>query len=114
MHFILQWIDVIWLPLAFVCVHKEQRLMAVASIFACMLMMRLETELMTYGGYERGILPVMNSYIFYRGLVVFSVFYMAYILISWFSPASKGYLFLATSLSLFFGATFVYAVVMIL
>ena len=70
MPFILQWIDLIWLPLMMLVVHKDQRLIAIGFFAACALMMRLEIELMTSTGFITGMLPLMESHIHYRGLIM--------------------------------------------
>jgi hypothetical protein len=111
---ILQWIDVIWLPLAWFVVHKEQRLWAVGCILSCMVMMRMLSELMISIGYPRGLIGLWSMPVHDRGLLVYSFFYFVYLVLAYYSPYSKGALFMAASITIFFAASFTYALVMVL
>jgi hypothetical protein len=114
MHFIIQWIDLVWLPLAWLVVNKEQRWWALGTLFCCMLVMRLEIELMESIGHSHGILGFIKGHVRNRALVLYSLFYGAYLLFAWYSPFSKGYLFMAASLGLFFMALFSSMLLMLL
>lgn len=114
MHFIIQWIDLIWLPLAWFVVHKPQRWWTLGTLASCMLMLRLQAELMESIGYPQGILPFMDSHVFSRGLGVYAIYYVIYLLIAYYSPDSKGALFMGVSLSVFFMAFFTAIAVMVL
>jgi hypothetical protein len=112
MNFILQWIDIIWLLLAGLVLHKGQRLPALAAILACMVMMRLMIELMESAGYPRGIIGFVSIPVAVRGMAVYSFFYVAYLLYAY-SLRSTGAIFLATSIAIFFAAAFTFALVMV-
>ncbi len=112
--FIYQWIDALWIPVGLLVVHKKHRLWAVGFIAACMLMMRLQVELLAGVGYERGIVGLMDSHIFNRGLVVYSVIYIIYFLLAYYSPGTRGSVFMAASISIFFFALFLSMIVMVL
>ena len=114
MSFILQWIDVLWLVPAFVLIHPKERLLAAGFFIICMVMMRLQVELMGSIGYEQGILGVMSMPVFSRGLIVYSLFYIAYMLLAHYSRDSRKVIFMAASISIFFMALFVSSVVMVL
>lgn len=106
--------DVIWLPIALFVVHKHQRFWAIALIASCMLMMRMQIELMVGIGYEKGILNFMDSNIFYRGLAVYSFFYMLFLLLARYSPRSENAIVMAAAISVFFMAFFVSTLIMVL
>lgn len=114
MNFILQWIDVLWLPVALVVVHKEQRGWALGFFLSCMLMLRLQAELLTFIGYPRGILFFMDSPVYQRGLIIYSLFYALYLIMAYYSPHTKGPVFMAASISIFFMALFTTMICMIL
>lgn len=114
MDFILQYIDVLWLPIALLSVHKPQRAMAAGFFICCMLMMRLQVELMYSTGYPTGFTPLLNSSAHMRGLVVYSIFYVLYIAMAIYSPKSEHAVFLAASISLFFAALFTSMIVMVI
>jgi len=111
---IYQWLDVIWIPIALFIVTKEQRLFAVGFIAACMMMMRLQIELMQEIGFDRGFTNLMTSDSYDRGLVVYSVYYVAYLILAHYSPNTHGPVFIAGSISIFFLAFFTSTFVMML
>lgn len=111
---IYRWIDILWLPIAFFTVHKRHRWWALGFIAGCMVMMRLQSELMEYGGYDHGILGLMTSHVFSRGLVTYSVYYMLFLIMAHYSPRTEGVVFMAACLSIFFMAMFTTVVVMLL
>ncbi len=114
MTFIIQWIDVIWLPLAFFAVHKHQRFWAIGLVAACMLMMRLQIEFMNGIGFEHGIVGLMSSHILYRALVVYSLFYMLFLMLAHYSPHTQRAVVMAAAISMFFMSFFVSTLVMVL
>ncbi len=114
MTFIIQWIDLLWLPLAFFIVHKHQRFWALGLVAACMLMMRLQIEFMAGIGVERGIMGLMGSHIFHRALVVYSLFYMLFLVLAHYSPHTQGAVVMAAAISMFFMSFFVSTFVMVL
>ncbi len=114
MELIFQWIDLAWaLPMSLM-LHKPQRLMGLGLLGSCMLMMRMMSELMISIGYPSGIMNILKNDVFTRGLIIYSVFYFLYIIMSHYSPDTKGTIFLAASISIFFGASFTFALAMVL
>jgi len=112
--FIYDWIDILWLPIAFLTVHKKHRWWALAFVGASMLMMRLLSELMTHGGYDYGIMNLMDSHVHSRGLVTYSIFYILFLLMAHYSPRTEGIIFMAACISIFFIAMFTNVLVMVL
>lgn len=109
-----QWLDLLWLPIVLFIVTKEQRLWAVGFLFSCMLMMRLQVEVMHEIGYTKGFTNLLTSTAFDRGLVVYSIFYVAYLILAHYSPNTKGPMFIAGSISIFFMAFFSSTFIMLL
>lgn len=106
--------DFIWLPVALLILHKGQRLWAIGFFILCFSMMRLLIELMESIGYPRGILPLLDAPLFLRGLITYSIFYVLYILMAYFSPGGYRSVFIAASISTFILASITAAVIMAL
>ena len=111
---LLQYIDLIWLPIGFLAVHKEQRLVTIAFFISCFLMMRLQVEMMVSLGFETGFLPLIKWHVQNTALVVYMLFYVAYLAIAHWSPGSDKHIFLAASISIFFAALFTSMIIMLL
>lgn len=103
-----------WLPIAFFGVHERHRWWAAGFVVSCMLMMRLQAELMSHGGFEFGILHLMNASVYSRGLATYSIFYILFLIMAHYSPRTEGVIFMAACLSIFFLAMFVTMFVMVL
>lgn len=114
MSFLYQWMDLIWLPLGLFIAKKGQRIWTTSFLLSCMVMMRLEVELMESIGFKNGIIGFMTSDAFDRGLVVYSVFYVAFLILVHYSPDTKGAIFYASAISIFFMAFFSSALIMLL
>ena len=67
-----------------------------------MLMMRLQIELLFDLDYPRGILPLMDMPLYYRGLWAYGTVHVPYFLLAYFSPGSRNIIFMAFSITLFF------------
>ena len=61
-------------------------------------------ELMHTTGYPTGFINLMSSQALDRGLVVYSIFYVLYLILAHYSPNTKGPIFVAGSISIFFMA----------
>ena len=114
MSFILQWIDLMWLPIGLASVHKPQRALSAGFFISCMIMMRLQIELMHSTGYSNGFTTLMTSDVSIRALVVYSLFYAIYIIMAVYSPKTTGTIYMAASISIFFAALFTSMIVMVI
>lgn len=114
MDFVYQWIDVAWLPLALLMVHKPHRWLTLGFMLSSMLMMRLLVELMESTGYAYGFMPVLMSHVRTRALIVYSVFYVFFMIIAYYSPGSSKIVFLAASISIFIMTGVVATLIMVL
>jgi len=111
---IYQWIDLVWLPIAWFAVHKQHRVKAVAFVLTCMLTMRTQVELMESFGFDDGFLPVMDTSLFSRGLIVYSIVTALYLVLAHYSPGTSRIVFFAASLTIYVFAFCVSMIVMIL
>ncbi len=114
MNFILQYIDVLWLPIGLLALHKDHRAWAAAFFIGCMVMMRLQVELMVSTGFAGGFTGWWNMDVLSRGQITYSIFYVAYIVLAIYSPGTKGTIFMAASISIFFAALFTSMIVMVI
>lgn len=108
------WIDIVWIPVLFFGVHKKHRWYALGFVIAIMILIRLQSEIMTSIGYEYGIIGYLSWNVHTRMLAVSSFFYCFFLLIAHFSAKSEGVVFMAASLSIFFMVFLIGSIVMIL
>ncbi|NCT41382.1 MAG: hypothetical protein GW778_06960 [Alphaproteobacteria bacterium] len=114
MDHIINYIDFIWLPIGLYIVHKEQRIVAAAFFISCFIMMRLQIEMLHSMGYPTGILPLLKFPVETTAMVVYMVFYVAYLALAYWSPRTNRHIFLAASISIFFAAMIAAQVIMLL
>lgn len=112
--FVKDWLDATWLPIALILVHRGQRIKACAFIAVCMIVMRLQIQIFDQMGFAKGITGFIDWPLIVRGYVVYGVFILLFIILSYFSPFTRGAIYLAASLSIFFMAFTVSSIVLIL
>jgi len=112
--FVHEWLDAVWLLLTPLIVHKGQRLKALGFVFLCMITLRLQVEIVQSTGFERGFTGLLDWALMTRGFAVYGVFTAIYLLLSYFSPFSRGVIYMAASLSIFFMAFTVSSIVLII
>ena len=106
--------DALWLLVMLLFLHKGQRLIACAFVLSGMFMMRLQIELFEVISYPRGILNILDNSLFERGLLTYSVFYLLYTLLMYFSRGSMQMVKISASISIFFMALVVSTAMMAL
>lgn len=111
---VLNYIDLIWLPIGLLIVHKEQRLVTVAFFIACFIMMRLQIEMMVSLGYPTGFLPLLKFPVQNTAIITYMLFYAGFLAVSYWSPGGNKHIFLAASISIFFAALFTSMILMLL
>ena len=108
------WLDAFWLPIAVLVVHKGQRGKAAVFVLLCMVVFRLQMEIMDSTGFRAGFTGFFKMSLYHRGLIVYGIFTLLYLILSRLSPYTRGIIYVAASLSIFFMAFFVSSIVMIL
>lgn len=108
-----QWIDLLWLPLVFYAVHKPHRMIALGFMAGCMVMMRLQVEILTSIGYPNGIVGLMSAPVLTRGLAVYSLAYLFFFIMAYYSPGSRPVIFFAACLAIFFAGFFTSMILML-
>lgn len=111
---LLNWIDLLWLPAGFFIVERGKRLLTMGFILSCMILLRLQVELLDEGGFPNGIMGFMESGILTRGMVTYGVFIALFLLIARFSPGVDKSIHIAASISVFFAAFCLSTLIMVL
>lgn len=111
---IYQWIDLLWLPLSWFVVHKHQRFMTLGFLLTGILTMRTQIEIMESIGYPTGILPLLHSGLYERGLVTYGVIFGLFLLLAHFSKKTASIVFFAATLSIYIFSLCASMIVMLL
>lgn len=110
--FIYQWIDFLWLPLAFFAVERQHRLYAVGFVLMCILGLRLQADLFHSIHRDGGITGWFSTSARARGTIVYAVFIMLFLILSHFSRGTRPIIYFAATLSVFIMAFVVSTLVM--
>jgi hypothetical protein len=108
------WLLLIWIPVSVLIVHKGQRLKIGAFIIVISILLRLQVELVQSTGFAKGFTGLIDMSLEKRGLIVHSIFIALFLLLSYLSPNTKGAIYLAASLSLFFMSFFLSSIFMLM
>ncbi len=95
------YVDFLWLPVAWFTAHKQHRWYALAFALTSLATLRTQVELMQSTGFETGFLPVMDSNVFPRGMIAWSVIIALFLAVAYFSPRTKESIFFAAALSIY-------------
>ena len=98
---IFAYIDLLWLPITFFAVHKHQRIKSVIFTVTCLLTLRVQVELMESIDRANGVLPFIESHVFSRGVIFYSVIIALFLVLAHFSPRTEGMIFFAAALSIY-------------
>lgn len=108
------WLDLFWLPAAFLVTKRRKWLVMTGFILACALLLRLQVELLAEGGYPYGLLGFMQMNILTRGQITYSFFIAAFLLITRYSPGVNRNILTAAAITIFFAAFCISSVIMVL
>ena len=79
-----------------------------------MTVLRLQIEIAQEMGFAKGVTGLIDWPLIIRGYVVYGVFFFVYLLLSYLSPYTRGAIYLAASLTIFFMAFTVSSIVLII
>lgn len=96
-----QWIDLLWLPVGLFTVHQGQRVLTAIFMLTCILSMRAQVELMQSFGKPGGFTGILQAGAYERGLVVYGIVFTLFLILAYFSPRTKGVIFLAALLTIY-------------
>ena len=112
---IVQWLDLVWLPVVFFMVVPRLKWVSIGFVTACILMLRMQMELLEEFGIEKeGIRGMLTSDPFHRGLATYSVIILLYILLTVSSKRTMTEVYLAASITIFIIAFTISSIVMVL
>ncbi|MFA5593123.1 MAG: hypothetical protein WC989_07400 [Micavibrio sp.] len=113
-HPLIQWIDLLWFPLAFTVSERGKRLLTWFFIAGCVLLPRFQAELLTQIGFPDGVFGLLSSPVFLRGIVVYGFFIALFLLLAYHSKGTDKSIHLAASISLMLFAFCVSTLIMVL
>lgn len=99
--FIMQWLDLIWIPLVFVFTARRHWPIALILVITIILSLRLQVELMNEIGLSTGFLPFVDMYVLYRGYIIYGFFIFVFLLLSFFSKRENTYVYIAAAIGIF-------------
>ena len=97
---LLPYIDLLWIPLALLVLHKEQKIGGAAFAALCALLLRLQVEVMESVGHDHGVFGLLHSHVLPRGQIVYAVFIVLFFILSFTSPGTHRYIFIAAAISM--------------
>lgn len=99
--FIGNYVDFLWLPAAWFLAPPKHRAMALAFVVVSLATLRTQVELMESTGYATGFLPLMDSHVLIRGMIVWGAVIGFFLVLAHFSPKTTRIIFMAASLSIY-------------
>lgn len=99
--FIYQWMDLLWLPVGLFVAHKGQRIATSVFVVTCILTLRTQLEIMDEIKHPDGFLGLWSLGLYERGLIVYGILTMVFLILVHLSPRTKGVIFLAAMISLY-------------
>lgn len=111
---LLQWIDLLWIPAGFLAAERGKRLFTAAFAGACILLLRLQVELMNGIGFTHGFLGFMTSAVLYRGMAVYGFFILLLLVLAYYSKGGDKNIHIAASITLMIAAFCVSTFIMVL
>jgi hypothetical protein len=86
---------------AVIVCHKSHRLLGALFVATCLLSLRTQVELMQTVGFSMGFLPWLQSPSEVRGLVVYSIAILVFLVLARLSPQTKKIVFFAVSITVY-------------
>lgn len=104
MELILNYIDLIWAPVVYFVVAKQHRWYAVGFVLSCLMMLRMQYELIDEWGFGEEGFPdmLLDSHPYVRGIITYSVIFALYLVLSIYSKKTNPVIYMAASISIFF------------
>lgn len=112
--FLLNWIDLLWLPAIFFAMNKELRWKGIVFVLMCILTLRLQLDFFHTSGGERGFMPFLDSKVIYRGYVTYGLFILGFLGLMHFSKERNTHVYIVAGISVYTIALCLSSLVMIL
>jgi hypothetical protein len=110
---ILQWIDLLWVPVAFLAMEKGKKIKTCLYVLSCVLLLRLQVEFMSSMGAPNGLTGWVEIPSFTRGLVVYSIFILLFLMMAHFSKGGDKHVHIAASIVMLILSFCVSSVIMV-
>lgn len=111
---LIQYADFLWFPIALAIMERGKKLLTCGFIGACIILLRLQVELLQHIGYPRGFLGVMENSVLHRGLITYGVFIAFFLLIAWLSKREMKHVHMAASIVILIASFCVSSIIMVL
>jgi hypothetical protein len=112
--YILNWIDLAWVPIALLLVRKGQRVNATLFVLACVLTLRLQVELMFEVGFGNGFFKFVDMPALLRGFMAYGAFIAVFLGLSRWSRERDHYVNMAAAITVYIAAFCVSTFIMLL
>ncbi len=109
-----QWIDLLWVPAALLTMERGKRLLTCAFILSCVLLLRLQVELLRQVGFPNGFFGLMAGDIYPRGLMTYGVFILLFLLMARMSLGTTKTIHMAASITILIAAFCLSSFIMVL
>jgi hypothetical protein len=109
-----EWMDLLWIPFALLIMERGKKLFTCAFVLSCVLLLRLQVELMQQIGYPHGFLHWLDSTIFTRGLITYGTFIGLFMLLAFYSKGGDKNVHIAASITIMIAAFCVSSFIMVL
>ncbi|PZQ46725.1 MAG: hypothetical protein DI551_04540 [Micavibrio aeruginosavorus] len=109
-----QWIDLFWVPVALLTVEKGKRLFTCGFVLSCVLLLRLQVELLQQIGMPNGFFGWLGADIFLHGVITYGAFVAFFFIFSHFSQGSDKSVHMAASITILIAAFCVSSFIMLL
>lgn len=101
---IVNWIDLIWLPIACAVATPRQRPWAIAFMILCAISMRLQIDLIHSTGFKSGFTQFFTGDVKLRATLIYGIFCALYLLMLHYSPRSPWPVLLSASIVVYVAA----------
>ena len=102
--FIINWIDLIWFPVAWYVALPRQRKWVLLYVFFCAITMRLQIELVHSTGFKNGFTNLLDSDVKLRATLIYGLFTAAFLVLVHYSPYSRWMVLLSAGITVYFFA----------
>lgn len=109
-----QWIDLLWIPLALLLMERGKRLLTCLFILSCVLLLRLQIELLHSIGFPGGIFRLIETSIYVRGLIVYGFFIGLFLILAYWSRGGDKNVHIAASITMLIASFCVSSLIMVL
>ena len=109
-----EWMDLLWIPIALLLMEKGKKIFTCLFILGCVLLLRLQLDLLGQIGRPNGLLGWIETDAYLRGVACYGVFIALFLLLARLSPGSDKNVHIAASITLMILAFCLSSLIMLL